>query len=446
MISCVVNFKNNLTQAENYYKLLAKQLSGDRAELHILEHILMASTSKPFSKICEGYQFTAIFSGELWNTEALKNELSKAGYCFLTDTDSELALNTYIHYGEKCVQRLCGSYSIVVYDSMRRQLFAATDSEASYPLYYCAVSDEMLISSDICAVLRHPDVEAVLCPESLCGLLSFCTFPPEGLFEGIRLLPPAHTLKVSSGSIVVSEYKPVVSDGRNKFKTDATVISLADNNWLCKGVAESGQFDRINTISFAKAGDTEKRYSCKHTKIDLCEHMLKSAVKDWVTLSGVPLLSEDEFLLPTVLAVSDSKTVYLQRNKRVDNSEYFDFAVRNRLFHLPVLETLQRTETICGGFYGRTVADKYGVDLKVHYDTDKCKIAVNTDELEGMLRRNLLEVIAKRNSPIIAFFDRGALLKLCEGRLDTSSISTVALMAYLLQLNQWFLEFRPRIV
>ncbi len=454
MISCVVNFKENLMQSQPYYRLLISRLSGENAEPHILEHSAMVADCEPFSKICEGYQFTALFCGELWNTDELKKHLTRLGYCFLTDSDIELALNTYIHYGKRCAEMLCGSYSMVVCDPMRRRVFAAVDDNASYPLFFAQAGDETIICSSVCGILRHPEIEPKIERDAVCDLLSFPANPSGNLFKGIYAIPPSHFLRITADCVGVSEYSAA-----NKAKlsdkcevpagSDCAVVSTSGKNSLCRLLAdtEKKKYRRLTAISFENPGDAEKECSCKCIKINLCEREVSESLRTYISHCGIPVLSEDEFLLPSVFSQSRANTIFLNRpENKIISYNYYDFAVKNRLYHPAVMKTLDWHEGEMGGFFARGAADYYGVDLKLRYISAEERIEVDYGELERLLRRNLLGVIAHRAAPLNAFFDRSVILRLCEGRLNTYGISSVALMAYLLQLNLLFSELNPRLI
>jgi hypothetical protein len=105
-ISCLLNFKESLTKNPPYYELLSRQICMPEQEssLHspcISEHTAFCTDSDSYiiSRVCEGYQFTIAFSGDLVSFASQKEELSACGYPFLVHNDAELALLSYIHFG-----------------------------------------------------------------------------------------------------------------------------------------------------------------------------------------------------------------------------------------------------------------------------------------------------------------------------------------------------------
>ena len=119
-ISCLLNFKESLTKNPPYYELLARQICMPEQENSshspcILEHTAFCtdSDSSIISRVCEGYQFTVAFSGKLSSWDYQKDELSACGYHFLVHNDAELALLSYIHFGENCADKLSGNFSML---------------------------------------------------------------------------------------------------------------------------------------------------------------------------------------------------------------------------------------------------------------------------------------------------------------------------------------------
>src|SRR5689334_308241 len=57
------------------------------------------------------------FNGEIYNWRALRKELAAEGVRFRTDSDTEVLLETYRRWGERCVERLSGMFAFAVWDS-----------------------------------------------------------------------------------------------------------------------------------------------------------------------------------------------------------------------------------------------------------------------------------------------------------------------------------------
>ena len=73
---------------------------------------------------------------------------------FRTRSDTETVLHLFERYGETCVERMRGMFSIAIWDCLERRLFLARDRFGIKPLYYVHQADGTLIfGSEIKALL-----------------------------------------------------------------------------------------------------------------------------------------------------------------------------------------------------------------------------------------------------------------------------------------------------
>ncbi len=93
------------------------------------------------------------FNGEIYNFQALRQDLLRLGYAFRTKSDTEVILNAYQHYGEDCVRHLRGMFAFALWDAARGKLLLARDRLGIKPLYYCRHADTLLFASEIKAIL-----------------------------------------------------------------------------------------------------------------------------------------------------------------------------------------------------------------------------------------------------------------------------------------------------
>ncbi len=136
---------------------------------------------------------TIVYNGELYNHVALRKELERLGHCFRTRCDTEVVLNAYREYGDACLERFDGMFSLLVCDLRQGRVFFARDRFGKKPLYYAPIRDGWVFASEIKAILVHPDVVPSVNRQSLNRYLSFLTTTaPETLFEGISKVPAGH--------------------------------------------------------------------------------------------------------------------------------------------------------------------------------------------------------------------------------------------------------------
>lgn len=90
-----------------------------------------------------------VFNGEIYNYLELRQELKKKGISFRTESDTEVLLQSYIVFGEGCVNLLEGMWAFAIYDRKKRKLFLSRDRFAEKPLYYLEVADGIYFGSEV---------------------------------------------------------------------------------------------------------------------------------------------------------------------------------------------------------------------------------------------------------------------------------------------------------
>ena len=65
-------------------------------------------------------RFTITYNGEIYNFKELRVELESLGYQFNSNTDSEVVLNAYAEWKEKCVKRFNGMFAFAVWDKKKK--------------------------------------------------------------------------------------------------------------------------------------------------------------------------------------------------------------------------------------------------------------------------------------------------------------------------------------
>lgn len=104
---------------------------------------------------------TLIYNGELYNYRALRQELAGAGYLFTTDSDTEVVLQAYRHWGLDCLSRFRGFFAFAMYDADTQQVVLARDPLGKAPLYLLQQGSDLYFASDIKSLLHAcPDARA----------------------------------------------------------------------------------------------------------------------------------------------------------------------------------------------------------------------------------------------------------------------------------------------
>jgi asparagine synthase (glutamine-hydrolysing) len=131
------------------------------------------------------------FNGEIYNFRELRDELAGHGYPFTRDSDTEVLLRAYQHWGSGVVRRLRGMFAFAIWDARNDRLFLARDRFGEKPLYLRQNGRALYFASEIKALLRVPGVDAAVDLEAVWDYLAYRYVPgPKTLFSGIRKLMP----------------------------------------------------------------------------------------------------------------------------------------------------------------------------------------------------------------------------------------------------------------
>jgi asparagine synthase (glutamine-hydrolysing) len=140
------------------------------------------------------------YNGEVYNFVELRDELTGLGHVFRSRTDSEVVLHAFQEWGLSSVERLNGMFAFAVWNRSTRELFLARDRYGIKPLYYTWVGGSLLFASEVKAFLRHPGFQVALSLPHLLEYLTFQNVLSDGtLFEGVKLLPAGHWMRVCPG-------------------------------------------------------------------------------------------------------------------------------------------------------------------------------------------------------------------------------------------------------
>ncbi len=137
------------------------------------------------------------FNGEIYNFKDLKQQLITTGHEFLTRSDTEVVLHAWMEWGEDCVHHLRGMFAFCIVDTTQRRLFLARDHFGIKPLFFVETEAFFAFASELQSLMCIPDLDTTLDLLSIDHFLQLQYIPaPRTVFEKIKKLPPAHSLRV----------------------------------------------------------------------------------------------------------------------------------------------------------------------------------------------------------------------------------------------------------
>ena len=138
-----------------------------------------------------------VFNGEIFNFEAVRQELEGLGHVFANRCDTEAIVHAWESWGEACVQRLSGQFAFALWDSNREVLFCARDRMGEKPFYYSYIDGAFVFGSEMAAVMAYPGASRRIRPQAVDDYFAYGYVPePATIFESVMKLPAGHTLLV----------------------------------------------------------------------------------------------------------------------------------------------------------------------------------------------------------------------------------------------------------
>jgi asparagine synthase (glutamine-hydrolysing) len=138
------------------------------------------------------------FNGAIYNYKELRQSLEQLGYRFFSNGDTEVLLKGYHAWGDQLPERLYGMFAFAIVERDSGALFLARDRLGIKPLYLADVPGGLRFGSTLPALLAGGEVDTSIDPVALHHYLTFHAVvpPPHTILNGVRKLPPAHTLRV----------------------------------------------------------------------------------------------------------------------------------------------------------------------------------------------------------------------------------------------------------
>lgn len=186
-----------------------------------------------------------VFNGEIYNYQAIREDLLEKGHVFRTRTDSEVLLHGYEEYGPALLDRLRGMYAFVIWDSQAGRLFGARDIFGIKPFYYYHRDGVFLFGSEIKSFLEHPDFRKELHEERLPDYLCYEYIPDrETLFRNVYKLQNGEYFLYENGRLSVQKYY----DAADAFHADESP-SLTDwEDAITDAFTESVEMHKISDV------------------------------------------------------------------------------------------------------------------------------------------------------------------------------------------------------
>jgi len=94
-------------------------------------------------------RYVITYNGEVYNYIELRKELSKIGYLFRSDTDTEVIMAAYDYWGVACLNKFNGMWAFVLFDKETNNFFISRDRFGKKPFYYYKDNEKFIFCSEV---------------------------------------------------------------------------------------------------------------------------------------------------------------------------------------------------------------------------------------------------------------------------------------------------------
>src|SRR5262249_14166258 len=132
---------------------------------------------------------------------ALRHELERLGYRFLTNSDTEVLINVVAHWGEAGLRKLRGMYAFALWDGQERELWLVRDPYWIKPLYVCGRDGTIWFASQARSLAQVAPINTSRDAAALAGFYLWGHVPePFTWWSGIRAFAPGHVQRMRVGA------------------------------------------------------------------------------------------------------------------------------------------------------------------------------------------------------------------------------------------------------
>lgn len=221
---------------------LSEQLDIPRGGLALSHRRLSIIDLRPHGHqpMCDAQgRYWITYNGEVYNYLELRDELRNAGHRFLTNSDTEVILAAYRHWGSSCLSRFNGMWALAIFDRETKSLFLARDRFGVKPLYCLQQGDRLAFASEIKAFTGLNNWRAKADRERLLDFLvwNVLDHSERTMFDGVEQLPPGHC--------VTLDLQPFFAGGAVPKWRPQRWYSLPDSTASISGAAA---VDRLHSV------------------------------------------------------------------------------------------------------------------------------------------------------------------------------------------------------
>jgi asparagine synthase (glutamine-hydrolysing) len=158
---------------------------------------LSAAADQPLRK----GSLTLAYNGELYNYRELRAELIGAGAGFTTESDTEVVLEAWRHWGPKALDKFRGMFAFALADTDSGELILARDPLGIKPLLYAERGDGVVFASELKAIITALGPELRVDPGAMVASMLYYWVPEQRCaIAGVHKLPAGSWARIRPGA------------------------------------------------------------------------------------------------------------------------------------------------------------------------------------------------------------------------------------------------------
>jgi asparagine synthase (glutamine-hydrolysing) len=158
---------------------------------------LSAAADQPLRK----GNLTLVYNGELYNYRELRAELSAKGAGFSTDSDTEVVLEAWRHWGPAALRKFRGMFAFALADTATGDLFLARDPLGIKPLFFMRRGSGIVFASELKALITALGPELRIEPGALVASMLYYWIPEQRCaIRGVQKLPAGSWARLHPGA------------------------------------------------------------------------------------------------------------------------------------------------------------------------------------------------------------------------------------------------------
>jgi len=306
----------------------ATSLSGELVQGHVRLAVIDLTDGGKQPMVSPCGRYSICYNGEVYNYIEIRNDLVAEGIDFNSASDTEVIMQAIIAWGEKAISRFRGMFSLVFYDSVKRELLVSRDHFGIKPLYYARAGNSFFLASEVSQLLLCRGVSKSHDPQMIYEYLisGAGDHTNSTMYREIRQFPAGHYARFSiddlSGFVAQPYWELDIRNRSADLFSEAVVkvrqlflesINLHMRSDVKVGAALSGGIDssaivcamrhlypqqEINTFSFIAENETiseekwvdivNEHVRAKSHKIRASEKELLMDLNDLIDTQGEP--------------------------------------------------------------------------------------------------------------------------------------------------------------